>query len=222
MKKTVSIAAVVAGFGLMGVIGAQGIALAGDVTETRDHASFEKIVIEDTGVGLDVRVGEDFSVTLKGPDSWADKITTKVVGNALVIGQIKKKKKSINIDSDHRVIITLPKFTGLEVNGAVDADITGVDSENLKFEINGAGNIEIEGTCGTLDIDLNGAGNFEGEDLKCEEVNVEINGAGNVEVYGSQSADLEINGMGNIDLYGNPKHINKDKSWFSNITIHKN
>ncbi|VAW03734.1 hypothetical protein MNBD_ALPHA01-1610, partial [hydrothermal vent metagenome] len=31
----------------------------------------------------------------------------------------------------------------------------------------------------------------------------------------------EINGFGNIDLYGNPKEINKDKSWFSNITVHK-
>ena len=220
MKKAPSMRAWIAGLSVIGMIGAQGLALADDVTESRDLSAFEKIVIDDTGVGLDVRVGKTFSVTLKGPESWIRKITTKADHNILVIGQIKKKKKSINIDSDNRVIITMPKFTGLNVNGAVDADITGVESENIKFEINGAGNIEIEGTCVNLSIDLNGAGNFEGEDLKCEDVNVEINGAGNVEAYGSKSADLEINGIGNIDLYGNPKDVNKNKSWFSNITIH--
>ncbi|PCI33470.1 MAG: hypothetical protein COB54_03990 [Alphaproteobacteria bacterium] len=220
MRKTVSIAALVAGFSLLGMIGALDVALAKDITESRDLSSFEKIIIADTGVGLDVRVGKAFSVTLRGPEKWLSKITTRVEDNALVIGHLKKKKKSVNIDSDNRVIITMPKFTGLEVNGAVDADITGVDSENLTFEINGAGNIEIDGTCVTLNIDLNGAGNFEGEDLKCEDVKVEINGAGNVEVYGSNSADLEINGMGNIDLYGDPKDVSKEKSWFSNITIH--
>lgn len=216
MKKTVLTIAITAGFSLMGAA----IAQAGDVTESRDHASFEKIIIKDAGLGLDVRVGKEFSVTLKGPEKWIKRMTTSVENNALVISRTKKKEKSINIDSDNRIIITMPKFTALEVNGAVDADISGVDSENLNFEVNGAGNIEITGKCVKLNIDLNGAANFEGEDLKCEDVYVEINGAGNVEVYGSKSAALDINGMGNIDLYGNPEKVSKDKSWFSNITIH--
>lgn len=196
------------------------IAQARDVEESRDLSSFEKIIIENTGVGLDVTVGKDFSVTLKGSEKWLKNITTNIKGDALVIGRADKKNKSVNIDSDNRVIITMPKFTGLEVNGAVDAEISGIDSENLDFEVNGAGNIEVTGKCGELNIEVNGAGNFEGEDLKCEDITVEINGAGNVEVYGSKSADLEINGMGNIDVYGNPKDIDKDKNWFSNITIH--
>ncbi len=216
MKKTVSTIAIIAGFSLAAVVFAQ----AGDVTESRDHSSFEKIIIEDAGVGLDIVVGEGFSVTLKGSEKWLERITTEVDDNALVISRTNKKKKSINIDSDDRIIITMPKFTGLEVNGAVDADISGVDSEELEFEVNGAGNIEIKGSCAKLNVKLNGAGNFEGEDLKCENVTVAINGAGNVEVYGSESADLEINGMGNIDFYGNPKEVSKNKSWFSNITIH--
>ena len=220
MKTIISKTALVAGLSLMGLVGAQDISLAKEATESRDLSAFEKIIIVDTGVGLDVRIGKDFSVILKGSEGWLKKITTKVEHNALVIGHIKKKNKSVNIDSDNRVIITMPKFTGLKVNGAVDADIKDVDSEDLEFEINGAGNIEIDGTCVTLSIDLNGAGNFEGQDLKCENVRIEINGAGNVEVYGSKSADLDINGMGNIDLYGNPKDVKKDKSWFSNITIH--
>ncbi|MCK5423849.1 MAG: DUF2807 domain-containing protein [Emcibacter sp.] len=216
MKKTVSTIAIATGISLMGVA----VALAGDITEKRDLSSFEKITIDDTAVGIDVMVGEEFSVTLKGAEKWIKRISTKVEGNTLILGRTNYKKKNMDIGSDDRVIITMPKLTALKVDGAVDAEITGVDSKYVDFEVNGAGNIEISGKCGTLNINFSGAGNFEGEDLKCEDVKVEINGVGNVEAYGSKSADLEINGMGNIDLYGNPEKVIKDKSLFSNITIH--
>lgn len=218
MKKTVSTIAIAAGFSVMGLA----IAQAKDVSISHDLTSFDKIIIENTGVGIDVKVGKAFSVTMNGSEKWANKIILAVEGNALVISQKdRRKNRSMNIDSDDRIIITMPEFTGLDVKGAVDADISGVDSDELEFEINGAGNIEIEGKCGSLNVELNGAGNFEGPDLKCENVTIEINGAGNVEAYGSKSADLEINGIGNIDLYGNPKNVSKDSGWFSNITIHK-
>ncbi len=217
MKKIISMMAIATGFSLM----AGTIAQAGDITESRDLSSFQRIIIEDAGVGIDVVVGKDFSVIVRGGEKWVGKITTTVEHDALVISRQEKKKKTVNFGSDNRIIITMPSFTGLEVKGAVDADISGVDGEKLDFEIDGAGNIEIKGRCGRLKVDINGAGNFEGRDLKCEDVRIKINGAGNVEAYGSKSADLEINGFGNIDLYGKPEEINKDKSWFSNITVHK-
>ncbi|PHZ84969.1 GIN domain-containing protein [Paremcibacter congregatus] len=220
MKKTASLIAIATGFSLMGVAIATAEKIS-DVTESRSHGDFERIVIDDAGVGLDVKIGDSYAVTLNGSEEWAKKITTQVKNNALIIGyEGKKKKKNFKFDSDYRITITMPKFTGLDVNGAVDAHISDVDSDDLGFEVNGAANIEIDGRCGTLTVELDGAGNFSGEDLKCEAVTVEINGAGNAEVYGSKSATLDINGIGNIDLYGNPATVKKDKSLFSNITIH--
>lgn len=215
MKKI--ILAIAAGFSLM----SGPIAQAEDVEDRRTVPSFEKIVIRDAGVSLDVRVGKDLSVTLKGMEGWANDLKTTVEGNTLIISREERRYISVSINSPNRIIITMPKFTGLKVNGAVDAKISGIESEKLSFEVNGAGNINVDGTCGTLKVDLNGAANFEGRKLKCENVKIGINGAGNVETYGSKSANLEINGFGNIDLYGNPPQINQDKSWFSNITVHK-
>ena len=217
MRKTGIIMAMVAGFSLMGLVFAQ----AGDTVEVRPLSSFDKIVIDDTGVGIEVTVGESFSVMLKGSEKWLGKMTTRVKKGALVIGHKDGKKIMTSFGSNNVIIITMPEFTALEVNGAVDATISGVDSENLEFNLNGAGNISVTGACGALIVELNGAGNFEGADLKCENVKIAINGAGNVEVYGSKTADLDINGVGNIELYGQPKEIKKDKSWFSNITIHE-
>jgi len=217
MIKNIIAIIIAAGFGLTSFITTQ----AEEISQKRDLTQFERIVIEDAGVSLGVKVGKDFSVILKGSEQWVNRMTAKVEGNALVISRQERKKKSIHFNGDNRIIITMPTFTGLKVNGAVDAEISGIDSDKLKFEVNGAGNIVVKGTCGSLKLDLNGAGNFEGPDLKCEDVKITINGAGNVETYGSKSANLTINGFGNIDLYGNPPEINKDKSWFSNITIHK-
>ncbi len=217
MKKIYIITGILVGLNLVGTA----IAQAKDITESRNLNSFEKITIDDAGMGLDISIGKEFTVTLKGSEKWVAVTSTKVKDNVLVISRDGKKKKFTSFDSDNRIKITMPKFTELKVNGAVDADISNVDSENLNFEVNGAANIEITGKCGSLNVGLNGAGNFEGEDLKCENITIQINGAGNVEAYGSNTADLEINGMGNIDLYGKPDEVNQNKSWFSNITIHK-
>lgn len=222
MKKTVSMIAIAAGLSLMGVAIVQsGENATTDHTESRDHSAFENISISDTAVGLDVKMGDRFSVTVTGPEDWVGKLITEVNGDTLVISHKKKKKKGINFNSDHRVTVVMPKFKSLKVNGAVDAHFYEIESEHLEFEVKGAGNIEVDGRCGTLDVTLDGAGNFDGGDLKCENVQVEINGAGNAEVYGSESAILDINGIGNIDLYGNPQNVEKDKSMFSNITVHK-
>ncbi len=217
MKKTRTIFAIAAGISLMGVA----IAQAGDITESRDLSAFDKITIDNMGVGLDVRVGENFSVTLKGTEKWAKKIFTSVDGDTLVIERKDKSSTAKQISSDNRVIVTMPEFSALTVNGAVDANLSGIEGRKIDFKINGASNIKVSGKCAKLDITLNGASNFEGRKLKCEDVTVRINGVGNVEAFGAQSADLTINGMGNIDFYGNPKEIDKDKGWFSNITIHK-
>jgi len=222
MQIIISKKAIAAGFSLMTMAFVSiGHVMANEKTQSLDLSSFERIVIQKTGIALDVNVGRDFSVTLKGSEKWLAKIDVNVADNALVIGRKDGKRKSTNFDSDNKIIVTMPKFSGLEVNGAVDAHISGVDSDSLAFDVNGAGNIEVKGKCGRLKVDLNGAGNFSGRGLKCETVAIDINGAGNVEAYGTKSADLDINGMGNIDLYGNPQEIIKDKSWFSNITIHK-
>jgi len=216
MKKILLIVVIAAGFNLM-----QGAILqAKDITESRDLSAFNKIAVEGAEASLKVTVGGDFSVTLSGEDDWMGKIFTRVEEGTLIISR-KNKNKNIHFTSDNKIIITMPKFTGLEINGAVDAHISHIDSDKLSFEVNGAGNINVSGKCAKLNVTLNGAANFEGEKLICEDVNAVINGVGNIETYGSKTADLTINGMGNIDLYGNPEKVTKDKSLFSNITIHK-
>lgn len=186
-----------------------------------DLIGFNEIRIDELGLELDVTVGEDFKIEVEGDEEILDHLLMKVRGEKLVIYKDGGKKVwGHSGNSSPHVIISMPKFIGLELRGAIDAEIKGIDSDEVEFDIKGAGNIELEGKCNWLIIDLKGAGNIEADELICKEVDVVLKGAGNIEVYASEKVDAAIKGMGNIDVYGNPEDVTTDYGWFSNISIH--
>jgi hypothetical protein len=192
-----------------------------EITVKRDLRGFDKIRIDEVGIEIDVTVGEDYSIEIEGEEEIVDHLLMRVRGEKLVIYKDGDKKIWDRAGTDSpKVTITMPKFTGLDLRGAVDADIKGVDSEEVEFDLKGAGNIEVEGKCGWLILDFKGAGNIEAEDLHCRQVEVDLKGAGNIEIFASEKVDADISGMGNIEVYGNPGEVTKSDGWFSNITIH--
>lgn len=196
-------------------------AFSAETTVKHDLDGFDKIRLDEVGLQLSVNVGEGFDITVEGEEELVENLTFRVRGEKLVISKTGGRKVWDRDGGDSPMVtISMPSFTGLDLKGAVDGKIDGVDSDEVEFDIKGAGNLEVEGKCNWLIVDLKGAGNFEFEDLKCKEVDVELKGAGNIEVYASERVDAEIKGMGNIDVYGNPTNIKKDDGWFSNISIH--
>ncbi len=103
--------------------------------------------------------------------------------------------------------ITAPFITDIEVYGASDIEISdGLSQEScLNFQINGAGDIEMEHAKigGTFTVNINGAGNMECKDVVCDDDFItHIQGAGNIEVDNlkCKDVDAEVNGAGNIEL----------------------
>ncbi|MCC3861353.1 head GIN domain-containing protein [Pseudemcibacter aquimaris] len=186
-----------------------------------DLEGFDKIRLDEVGIELDVNVGEDFEIIAEGDEELLEHLMFRVRGDKLVIYKDGGKKVWDHSGNDSpKVTVNMPSFTGLDLKGAVDAEIKGVDSDEVEFDLKGAGNIEVEGTCNWLIIDLKGAGNVEADELICKKVDVDLKGAGNIEVFASEEVDAEIRGMGNIDVYGNPENVTKSDGWFSNISIH--
>jgi len=191
------------------------------LTVTHDLNGFEKIRINNVGIELEIKVGEAFEIIVDGHEVNVKNLILDVEGDTLIIHRRGGKRTWNRRGNSHlEVEIKMPKFRGLELRGAVEAEIEGVDSDLVEFYLKGAGNIEIEGKCTKLIVELKGAGNFEAEDLECEVVDVELNGAGNIEVYASKEINAEINGIGNIDVFGDPEEITRDDGWLSHISIH--
>ena len=188
------------------------------VTQTRDVDAFTKIRIKGS-VKLEVTGGEGQNVSIDADDDFVNRIITKVEDGTLIIDMDTKGKKRRWNGSKVAVKISMQKLEALRLDGAMDGAFTNLNGSDLDVTINGAGNLSIEGSCGTLRVRLSGAGNVEAEDFKCKNVDVRLSGAGNIEAYATEKADVRLSGIGNIDITGNPAEVSKRKGGFGSIDI---
>ncbi len=191
-----------------------------DYEEKRKHSSFETIVVKGA-ISLKLTEGNSYSILLVGDKKDVKELTTEVKDNMIIFAN---KKNNWSVGNNHNnsveVIMTMPKFSGLIVKGAIDAHISSLSDNDITINLKGAGNIEMFGTCKSLDIDMKGAGNIEAQKLKCNDVQINLKGAGNIEAFASVSIDADISGIGNIDVYGKPSKSKIDSGFLSNIEIH--
>jgi len=190
-----------------------------DVEEDRALDTFTKIRVKGA-IELHLVAGKDQKVTIETGKNRMQDVETYVRGDTLVIDMDTDRHDNYWHNVDVEVYISMQSFEGIEVMGAVDADIKGVDSDNIEIEIKGAAEIDIEGRCGELELDVKGAGDISARDLKCESVSVDVKGAGSAEVFASDKVDADVAGVASIDIYGKPKTVHKSSGFLSSISIH--
>lgn len=181
--------------------------LAKEVTETRDVTEFTKIQIKGA-IELKVVAGADQKVTVTTDDRYIHKITTEVSRGTLVI-DMDDFDWDDHHDEEILVNVSMKMLRELIVDGAVDAEIENIDSEEITLTVNGAGDIEIDGKCKELEVDIRGAGDINARDLKCEMTEVNIFGAGDADVYASKEITAKLMGVGDVTVWGNPSKINR-------------
>lgn len=173
-----------------------------EVSESRDLKEFTKILVEGA-IDLSVEAGKKQSVQVSTEASHIKRVTTEIKGDTLVISMEGRRWRNADVE----VTINMKALNGLIVEGAVDAELINIDSKEFMIEIEGAGDIAIDGKCGFAEFQINGAGDLNAQEFECQEVRIEINGAGDAEVYASVSVEATINGVGDIDVYGDPKKV---------------
>lgn len=196
--------------------------------EAGDHTlTIEDIYFTDGGIELTIDPALEDNITLSAPENLLDTIKVKIdhengiitvrgndrlqlTGDDLKI-TLGVPVKSLTIAGGAELDANLPevKAFSLRVDGAVDGEIAFGALDSLDVEINGAGNLEFDGSCAEADITVNGAGNLEADDLICTDAAVTINGAGSCEIYVTGTLDAEVNGIGAIRYRGTPATVNK-------------
>lgn len=106
--------------------------------------------------------------------------------------------------------------TEIRIDGSTDAEISAISCGEIKVELNGAGEIEVEGNAEDFICSLNGAGNIKAAELIGKNVDVSISGAGNAEVYAEQTLKAAVSGAGSIKYGGNPT-LEKSISGFGSV-----
>ena len=173
-----------------------------DETQTRDVDTFTGILVEGA-MNLEVTVGEEQRVIITTDAGYNDRVETTVEDGVLVIDQKGRRWRDIDVE----VTIEVPSLDSFIIEGAADADISGISSDSFTVRIDGAADITLEGECVKASYEVNGAGDINAKEFICEEVDIEINGAGDADVYASETITATLNGVGDITVYGDPSRI---------------
>ena len=107
------------------------------------------------------------------------------------------------------VKISMPEIVGLEVSGALSADVSNVKTDLMQLKASGASKVRIDGEVIRLNADASGASKIDAEGLKVEDANVDASGASTATVLATEEANLDASGASKISYVGEPKESSK-------------
>ena len=173
--------------------------LAEDITKTSDLSGFTKVQLN-TSSDISIKMGNSYSIEMVGDQERIENTILEMKDDTL---KIKHKKGHHNYDRDQdmKINVVMPNIEAMQINGSGDADIEGVDNASLDLNINGSGNMTVDGKSEELDISINGSGDISMGEVMGKNVEISINGSGDVELNGGtcQSLEIDIHGSGDVE-----------------------
>ena len=166
--------------------------------ETRQLAEFEEIDLRING-DLNVTIGEATPLTISGDDNILPLIKTEVRKGRLTISAEK------SFDSEHglKLAVTVPDLTFARVAGSGDMRISELDSEDLRVEVKGSGDIKFSGRAHRLAVSVEGSGDAHGSGLSTDEASASVQGSGDVKLTGRATRlTANVTGSGDVDASG--------------------
>lgn len=172
--------------------------------EQRRVDDFQGVKIKG-GVDVYFKRADDISVELSGDDNLLQLIRTDVGNGVLTISSTKSYQTKLPLT----VNLTGPQLSSLEMHGAGDITLTGLNEKALSLDLNGSGDVKAEGSAKQLTVLLNGSSNVDAKRLNSDDTEIKILGSGDIVVNAKQSLDVTIIGSGDVTYFGNPGKIDK-------------
>lgn len=212
-----------------------GIKGSGNVIEqNRNLAGFTEIKVSN-GVDVIISQGNQDQVIVKADDNLAEKITSKIEGDALVIGVV--SNTSIRNAKAFKVLVTVKDLKNLMASGGSDVFSEGTlsfDALNIKAnggsdvkmdlnvkdlncEIHGGSDAKLEGNTKYLIVEASGGSDFTGKGLKTENCKLRVSGGSDASIHVTGELSMEARGASDIHYTGNPKITYQKSSGGSDI-----
>lgn len=173
-----------------------------EATRSFDYSDFSKIELS-TSADLRVTISDEYSIIVTGDQDRIDRMEIDRSGDELEISSRGRRFSLFGRnDSGYvNIAITMPDIEEMEINGSGDAEIIGIDNEEILLNINGSGDLYVTGKSESVVIEINGSGDVEMDKVAGDDVFIEINGSGNVEFNGGECKrlEIEVEGSGDID-----------------------
>ncbi|MEP6724195.1 MAG: head GIN domain-containing protein [Bacteroidota bacterium] len=195
--------------------------------KTTEHSvgSFKNVEVSGA-IDLYVAQGDTKPVKIETDENLLQYIEVNQEGDRIIV----KTRDGINPQPTRKikVYVTSPLYNDIDVSGA--SNITGqtriVNTENIKLdvsgagdinmdvdapainaEVSGAGSVNLKGQTKTFDLTLTGAAKARCYELLSENTKVDISGAGEADVFASVKLDAQVSGAGNVTYKGGATNV---------------
>lgn len=172
-------------------------------TQKRDIGTFTAIETEGA-FEIEVTIQKEISLELEGDDNILPRIKTEVRRNVLHISS----EGNFSLGDPIRVKITVPNLEAVSASGAGTINVSGLNNEKFRLDVNGAPTVRVSGVTKLAEIETNGAAKIDMHKLRAANAVVDSNGVSRVEVYASEKLDVTISGPSKV-IYEGEAEVNQ-------------
>ncbi|MGR9114817.1 MAG: head GIN domain-containing protein [Gammaproteobacteria bacterium] len=172
--------------------------------QTRQMDAFHSVKILG-GVDVDYRQEPRQRIEVIGDSNLLPLINMQVSQGVLTVGS----NESYQVRLPLTVQLSASELKALAMYGAGDIMLAGLDEASLRLDLNGSGDVKVEGKVGYFSINLTGSSDVDAEDLISEQAEVRLTGSGDVDLTVKRLLKVQVLGSGDVTYYGNPEKIQK-------------
>jgi hypothetical protein len=185
-------------------------------TVSYDFQSFDRVDVSGA-FDADITIADGPpSVEVTVDDNLVERLDVKVDDDELKVGM---GNSNVSHDVNPTVVITLPSLRGLDLSGASSAAVQNLDEPELRLELSGAADAELQGDVDDLDIDASGASDLRQNGI-IGVVTLEISGAGSADFSDATvgSASVDLSGASSAE-FGDLAEISGELSGGSSLSV---
>jgi hypothetical protein len=207
-------ALVVGGAQLMGGASADVTGSGKHKEDRRKIGGFDKVEV---GGALEVQIdvgGAGSEIVVSGDDNLVPLVQSEVKDGRLRL----RSRENLRPQSGLTINVRVPSLREIEAAGAVRITARGLSGDNVKVEIAGASQVQLEGTVKKLDAELAGASRLTATSLQADSVAVEAAGASSAAVTARREVSGEAAGASHVQVHGSPASVNVETSGASSVS----
>ena len=208
----------------------------GDFSKQISIADFKALEVGKNFL-LNIRQGDEYKVTISGDEEVVNSVTVENQGQVLVVGyeddrfRLRSQRQQVEIE------VIMPQLEEIKISGACKAFVDHFDSDDIKIEIRGAAEAEMELKNKVVDLRMTGASklSLEGSselmkvsmkdgsilnalDYRVSDMEIDTEGASSAKIHVTNSLNADAGGASNIEYKGDPTDTELNESTASNIS----
>jgi len=186
-------------------------------SETRELPPFDSVELAGSNDVM-INVGGEQSVVVHADDNLLDRVTTRVSGGKLVVGNESGGGTVVTTETPMRVEVTVPTLGEVALSGSGLIGAAGVDGESFAVTMSGSGVVNAIGRTDTLVVTLGGSGDAQLQNPPARDVRAHMSGWGRILVHAAEKIDASVSGTGSIVYTGDPEQVRSNVTGVGTVT----